>query len=272
MQYSPLVGALITAGALACASQDTNKKELTKESAAAQKKVEEHLATLKAQGAKTVVISDTPELGKFFPNYQFVSVHFAEFPVARKPPEPLKSRNVFALSPDSKLQQLTEVKELENLFKTVVQINNTTPPEEPVAAWFRLSQEFRQDGYFKFTLDKKKVRVNQRGTDVELTGELQVVPEMGNKGSLEVAITFDPNTGKVTKVQETGSVQAGIRPRCQASRLLDPDPVIRAICEQDLLVMGRAAEEYLMEQRGKAGPALREAIDRVWRQIVAENR
>ena len=42
--------------------------------------------------------------------------------------------------------------------------------------------------------------------------------------------------------------------------------------EQDLLVIGRAAREYLMGQRGKAGPELRREIDRVWQRIVDEGR
>jgi hypothetical protein len=35
-----------------------------------------------------------------------------------------------------------------------------------------------------------------------------------------------------------------------------------------LLFMGLAARDYLMEQRGAAGPELRQAIDRLWEQIV----
>ena len=67
-------------------------------------------------------------------------------------------------------------------------------------------------------------------------------------------------------------VVRGMRPRCQATRLLDPDPLIREICEQDLLVMGRAAQGYLMEQRATASPELRRAIDRVWQKILDEGR
>ena len=62
-------------------------------------------------------------------------------------------------------------------------------------------------------------------------------------------LTFDKETGRLTKVTEVNKVVRGIRPRCQATRLLDPDPVIRAICEQDILVMGVAARAYLLEQR-----------------------
>ena len=42
------------------------------------------------------------------------------------------------------------------------------------------------------------------------------------------------------------------------------------MAEQELLFMGRAAKDYLDEQRTKAGPALQKAIDRIWERIVAE--
>ena len=39
-----------------------------------------------------------------------------------------------------------------------------------------------------------------------------------------------------------------------------------------LLVMGRAAKDYLDEQKRKAGPELKEAIERVWQKILDEER
>jgi hypothetical protein len=44
------------------------------------------------------------------------------------------------------------------------------------------------------------------------------------------------------------------------------------MAEQDILVMGRAAKEYLAEQRQSASPGLRHAIDRIWHKIVSEDR
>ena len=70
---------------------------------------------------------------------------------------------------------------------------------------------------------------------------------------------------------ETELWQVGIL-HAPVTRLLDPDPLIREICEQDLLVMGRAAQGYLMEQRATASPELRRAIDRVWQKILDEGR
>jgi hypothetical protein len=54
--------------------------------------------------------------------------------------------------------------------------------------------------------------------------------------------------------------------------LLDADPIVRRMAEQDLLIMGSAAKSYLDEQRAKASPELRRAIDRLWQRIVDEGR
>jgi hypothetical protein len=71
---------------------------------------------------------------------------------------------------------------------------------------------------------------------------------------------------------ERRAIHAGVRPICQATKLLDPDPIVRRMAERDILVMGRAAKAYLDEQRARATPALRQAIDRMWKRIVAESR
>ena len=40
------------------------------------------------------------------------------------------------------------------------------------------------------------------------------------------------------------------------------------MAEQDILVMGRPAKGYLDEQRAKAKPELKAAIDHIWKRIV----
>ena len=62
----------------------------------------------------------------------------------------------------------------------------------------------------------------------------------------------------------------GVRPICQATKLLDADPLVRRMAEQDILVMGQSAKEYLDEQRANAKPELKAAIDRIWKRIVDE--
>jgi hypothetical protein len=62
---------------------------------------------------------------------------------------------------------------------------------------------------------------------------------------------------------EKSVLHPGVRPICQATKLLDRDPIVRRMAEQDLLVMGRAAKPSLDQIRATARPKLREAIDRI---------
>ena len=91
----------------------------------------------------------------------------------------------------------------------------------------------------------------------------------GGKGELTATLTFDAD-GRLTRVSEDSAIKPGVRPICQATKLLDADPLVRRMAEQDLLVMGRACKEYLDEQHAQASPELRQAIDRVWKRIVEE--
>jgi hypothetical protein len=88
---------------------------------------------------------------------------------------------------------------------------------------------------------------------------------------LKAVVRFD-RADKFSAVTEENKVLPGVRPRCQATLLLHADPLVRAIAEQDLLVLGKSANTYLMEQRANATSELRREIDRIWRQIEAEGR
>ena len=90
-------------------------------------------------------------------------------------------------------------------------------------------------------------------------------------GELNASLTFDL-AGVLTKVSESAQIHPGIRPKCQATKLLDSDPIVRRMAEEAILVMGKSARVYLDEQRAKAGPELQHAIDAIWRRIVAEGR
>jgi len=109
------------------------------------------------------------------------------------------------------------------------------------------------------------------GGGLRVTGKAVVNPQGGNMGEIAASLTFDP-AGKLSKGSETANIKRGIRPICQATKLLDPDPIVRGMAEQAILVMGKAAKEYLDEQRAKASPELRSAIDRIWHRILIEDR
>jgi hypothetical protein len=102
-------------------------------------------------------------------------------------------------------------------------------------------------------------------------GQVDVKPVGGNKGQITATLEFS-QAGKVTNVTEKVKLVEGIRPICQATKLLDPDPIVRKMAERDILVMGQMAYDYLMQQRAKATPELQAAIDRLWERIIEEGR
>src|SRR5262245_4808463 len=64
--------------------------------------VEKQAKDWKGEGFRTEVITEE-YVKSTFPNHTFVAVHFAEWPVGRAAPEPMKSRNVFAVDKDGKV-------------------------------------------------------------------------------------------------------------------------------------------------------------------------
>jgi len=142
--------------------------------------------------------------------------------------------------------------------------------ETAVQAWVRLSQEFLQDGFYRFQLEKDSTKV-RAGTSGAQTASAKVVVMAGGNGTLFASLDFN-KAGKLTSVKEESKIRPGPRPICQATKLLDKDPIVRGMAEQALLCMGRAAKPYLDEQRGKASPTLKKAIDRVWQRIVETDR
>jgi hypothetical protein len=115
------------------------------------------------------------------------------------------------------------------------------------------------------------VRVAKTAQGLSANGRLEVVAKAGNEGFLAAELLFDPK-GQLVQVREDVQLKPGIRPICQATKLLDPDPIVRRMAERDLLILGRLAKPYLDEQRQQADPALRRAIDQLWQRIEREER
>jgi len=225
----------------------------------------EHLGAKAKNGQ--IVYLDAPSLAKSFPDYQFFALRFRQFPVARVLPEGMKASNVFAVSKDGKVEHLKDAKVLEGFFRT----HGAAAKNEDTAGalnqgWLTLSQEFIQDGFYAFKLGKPEVKTE--GGKVVSATDTAVVMKGGN-GEIRATLTFD-NAGKLEKADEVSKIRPGPRPICQATKLLDPDPIVRRMAEQDLLIMGRAAKGYLTEARGKASAELQEAIDRIWERILAQ--
>jgi hypothetical protein len=215
------------------------------------------------------LVSITDEmLSGAFPQHKFFALIFRQYPVARIPPEPLRSQNLFAVHKDGKVQHLKDAKGLEEFFRNRLgPVSDEKSAKDDVEAWLRLTEEFKQDGFFKFSIPKDSLAAEKSKDGWNASGK--VIVTQGGKGEIRAALTFT-EAGKLAKIEENNNIKAGIRPICQATKLLDSDLVVRQMAEKDLLVMGQAAKEYLDEQRAKASPELQKAIDRLWQRIVKE--
>jgi len=226
--------------------------------------VREYLARANARNAMVTQIADPPVTNSL-PGCACFAVRFQLYPVAKLPPEPLKASNVIVVR-GYYVELITDAYELEKSVKWYLKsVQNDDDRKAAAVMWVRLSQELHQDGYFRFFIPEDEVTSGA----TTATAKAMVVPKGGNEGYIFVKLTFDE--GKLIKVEEEANIKAGIRPRCQATKLLDPDPIVREMAEQDILVMGRSCEAYLDEQRAKASPELQQAIDRMWLRIVEED-
>jgi hypothetical protein len=214
------------------------------------------------------------ELFDLFPDELYYSVHFRQYPVATLPPAGFSQQNVAAYSKGGTVRLFTKVEELKEHFQKA--LGAATNPNQAAAAWLRLTQEFSQDGFFRFTIPADQIKSAwQENGALVVKGKALVTPKGGDSGEIAATLTFaGPQNGpkRLVRISETRDVKAGVRPICQSTKLLDPDPIVRRMAEQDLLVMGRAAWPYVMEQRQKALPDLRKEIDRVWKRITDEKR
>jgi len=250
---------------LLCGTATGGDKDVPKQPAKGEKQLTDYLAGRKAGGGQVVPLTAEP-LAKTFSDYNLFAVRFRQFPVARVMPEGMKASNIFAVKGD-KVEQLKTPSDLEKFFRA-----NATPVKEEkdatpvVQSWLTLTQEFIQDGFYKFDVSKD---VTAKREDGRLNASGREVVMAGGNGAIDVTLTFDKD-GKLEKVVENAKIRPGPRPICQATKLLDTDLIVRRMAEQDLLYMGLAARDYLMEQRSRATPELRQAIDRLWQRIEKE--
>lgn len=227
-------------------------------------------ASLEAQKAKhfRILPVSGASLERLFPGREFFAVRFPQFPVAVLPPPPLRAANLFVAGADGKPRRLSEVPQLQAFFREALPpVRDDRAALAAAQAWLRLAQEFSQDGFFTFDVPADSLRVTTEDGVRTITGKAVVTA--GGKGELSARLTFDAQ-GRLSEVTENRRLLPGIRPICQATKLLDPDPIVRGMAERDILVMGRAAADYLAQQRAGATPALRRAIDRLWRRILDE--
>ena len=256
----------LAALALLCpARADDTKQPTADDIAKAEKAVKDFLEKHKATFGQVTHVKDDA-VAKTFPGTVLFTAHFRQYPIAREMPEPLKYANVFAVGKDGKPLLVNEGKAMQKFFQENARGANKEAATNVLFAWLKLSPELQQDGFYKFVVQEKGVEVSlPQGGGVQADGKSVVM--QGGNGEIVASLVFDKD-GKLAKIDEKSSIKPGPRPICQATKLLDPDPVVRKMAEQDLLIMGRAAKPYLDEQRARATAELQRAIDRIWQRIV----
>lgn len=210
----------------------------------------------------------TDALARVFPDLAFFSVRFRQWPVAVAPAEGFRSSNVLTINDKGQATLITSGMQLPKLFQKVV-AKEEKATFEVARALLTLEAELLQDGFYKFKMVEESFKTNKEKGKVIVSGRMMATE--GGNGEIVASATFD-ETGLLFATSLANSVKPGPRPRCQATLLLHPDPEVRAVCERNLLFLGKSAREYLLEQRAKASPELQREIDRVWRQIEAAQR
>jgi hypothetical protein len=233
-----------------------------------QQLVVEYLQSRGISGAVVRPVTDD-FVGRTFPDFSFIGVIFQQYPVAVQCPQTtdLKCANLFFVQ-NGQVDFVSTIEDLKFFFA----INLGPAPTQDAATdaadtWLRFSEELKQDSFYSFS--SPEVSYMPR-TDLTMVRAHASVAA-GGDGHLEVLITLGP-AGSLVNILEKGAVRPGVRPVCQATKLLDPDPIVRRMAEQDILVMGHAAKPYLDQVRATAQPKLQLAIDRVWQRILNEGR
>lgn len=233
-----------------------------------QQSVEDYLKGRGVTGAVVRPVADD-YVGRTFPNFSFFGVIFRQYPVAMLCPQTadLKCANLFFVK-DGQVDFVATIPDLEFFFATQM---SPAPSQEAAAdaisTWLRFSEELKQDLFYTFAAPQ--ISYIPRDDINNVRGRVTV--SAGGDGYIDVLMTLGA-AGSLLRVYEKSALKPGIRPICQATKLLDRDPIVRRMAEQDLLVMGRAAKPYLDRFRAGARPKLREAIDRIWQRILDEGR
>ena len=233
-----------------------------------QQLVQDYLRRRGVAGAVLRPVTDD-FVSRAFPNFSFFGVVFPQYPVAVlcPPTTDLKCANLFLVR-NSQVDFVSTIDDLRFFFA----VNLGPAPTQDaatdaVSTWLRFSEEIKQDLFYTFS--PPDVSYTARDDLTLLRAHASVAA--GGDGNIDVVMTFGA-AGSFVSVLEKGAVRPGIRPICQATKLLDSDPIVRRMAEQDLLVMGPAAKPYLDQVRARVRPKLQQAIDRIWQRIVSEGR
>jgi hypothetical protein len=233
-----------------------------------QQLVLDYLTSRKAGGAVVRPITDD-YVGRTFPNFSFFGVIYRQHPIAVQCPvmQDLKCSNLFFVK-EGRVDFIATIPDLTFFF--VAELGPMlfeSAAIDAASTWLRFSEELKQDLFYTFSTPAISYIPLNDITRVRARSAVIA----GGQGYVDILITLG-NAGSFVNACEKSALQPGVRPICQATKLLDHDPIVRRMAEQDVLVMGRAAKPYLDQVRATARPKLQRAIDRIWQRILDEGR
>src|SRR5215831_3938871 len=233
-----------------------------------QQVVEDYLKSRGASGAVVRPITDD-YVGRTFPGFSFFGVIFRQYPVAVLCPQTqdLKCSNIFFIK-NGTIDFASNIPDLKFFFAAELgPASSKEAATDAASTWLRFSEELKQDLFYSFSAPEISYMPREDVTVVR--GNVAVMA--GGEGKIDLLMTLG-TAGSLLNISEKSALRPGVRPICQATKLLDSDPIVRRMAEQDLLVMGRAAQPYLNQVRATAAPKLQQAIDRIWQRILNEGR
>ncbi|HOX04931.1 MAG TPA: hypothetical protein PK280_00905 [Planctomycetota bacterium] len=225
--------------------------------------------------------SADPAVKAAFPNHQFLTMRFAQFPVARMAPEPLGTANLFAVAEAGKdgKREVTLMKsaaDLQGFCAKALRAKDKDAARAAAHGYCLLRKELAQDGFFKFDIKPAEFEVTEKDGSITVRAALKVdggaaggPAKMRNSGSIDALVGFEGKDGVFRLVEESENLRAGMRPICQSLKLNDPDPAVRAAAERDLLIMGRNALPYLRSKIAATSGELQEKIKAFTRRVEA---
>ena len=233
-----------------------------------QQLVADYLQNRGAAGAVLRPITDD-YVGRTFQNFSFFGAIFRQFPIAIACPQAqdLKCANLFFVK-DGQVDFVSTIPDLEFFFAAqLAPVPSQDAATDAASTWLRFSEELKQDLFYTFS--PPDITYTARDDLTTVRGHAAV--SAGGEGQIDILMSLG-SAGSFVNIYEKAALRPGVRPVCQATKLLDRDAIVRRMAEQDLLVMGRAAKPYLDQIRAKARPKLQQAIDRIWQRILEEGR
>lgn len=221
------------------------------------------------QGGQLTYLSKS-SLENAFPDKLFYVLRFRQWPIGFELPPPLAPNNIMVFTKNRDFTLINSESLQQAFFRNQIKnVKTKAQAKELLTAWLLLAQELNQDGMYSFAAPV--VSTDTANGILKASGKLEVLPHAGDMGKISATITFDKN-GQLMRINQELTLNSGMRPICQSTKLLDKDPIVAKMAQKDLLLMGQACKEYLDSQRAKASPELQQAIDKIWQQILKEGR